>query len=269
MTGSDSRGLARRARIDVLDALYLSGGGHYGGSFSVLDIIAVLYSLRSLASDTPGHDKLILSKGHAAIALYSILTQCGLMKAELRRFGTLGAGLEGHPDMLVTPNVHFSTGSLGQGLATGLGMAMMLRRTESHVWVVLGDGECQEGSVWEAAMLASRYCVGCLHVIVDQNGAQECGWWHEPRLMQAPLPSGVEKWSSFGWDAREIDGHDHQALAAWVDYACRAGKKPTIALARTRKGGGSPVLESAPYQFHCGQLTADEYARAREELLQC
>ena len=178
----------------------------------------------------------------------------------------LGSGLEGHPDMTTCDAVHFSTGSLGQGLAVGVGMAVALRNTDRHVWVVLGDGECQEGEVWEAAMLASRYRLSTLHVIVDMNGAQECGWAHDPRLDSTPLPQAEQKWSAFGWREESVDGHDHDALASWIRSVRGMPTAPTVALARTRKGHGVSLFERQPGRAHFTQLTSVEYAQARQEL---
>jgi transketolase len=264
----DSRILARRARLDVVDALFNAGGGHYGGALSVIDILSVLYSERQIGCKSDDSDRLILSKGHAAVALYSVLNEVGQLHVDLNRYGSHAAGLEGHPDMTATPNVHFSTGSLGQGLAVGMGMALFLRQVGSsaHVWVVLGDGECQEGQIWEAAMLASRYGLGHLHAIVDENEAQECGWSHEPTLDQRPLPNAVAKWKAFGWHATRFDGHSHQTLKRWLMNACGCSK-PSVALARTTKGRGARILENS--RMHCGQLSDLEYLQAREELSHC
>ncbi len=256
-----SEQLARKARIAIIEALFHSGGGHYGGSLSVTDILAVLYSERHRRSVD---DRIILSKGHAAIALYAVLCELGLLAADLKRYGAFGSGLAGHPDM-TTLDVGFSTGSLGQGLAAGLGMALELRRRPSpaHVWVVLGDGECQEGQIWEAAMLGSRYRVHTLHAIIDANGAQECGWGYDKSLDQAPLPSAIGKWMAFGWHASAVDGHNHSQLKHWMSTA-RQSSHPTIAVARTQKGRG--VLVTEPTRLHCGQLTSGEYHAALREL---
>lgn len=265
---SARRALAKRIRLRVLDGLHAAGGGHFGGSLSVVEILCSLYSSRSIGSRSAQTDRLILSKGHAVPALYALLIECGLLDRSLESFGKFGRGLEGHPDMLSSPQVHFSTGSLGQGLAIGLGMALVLRTPGRHVWVVLGDGECQEGQVWEAAMLAHRYSVTNLHAIVDMNGAQECGWPDERVTSRHPLPLAVEKWRSFGWECQVIEGHDERSLDDWVNNAAANRQTPTVALARTIKGRGVNAFESDQHGSHCLQLTERQYASARHELEQ-
>jgi transketolase len=249
-----------------VEALHAAGGGHYGGALSVVDILHALYRNRPIDRRLMPGDKLILSKGHAAIALYAVLQALGYLESDLTLYGSFGSGLEGHPDMLATPEIHFSTGSLGQGLGVGLGMALALREINRHVWVVLGDGECQEGQVWEAAMLAARYRVGNLHAVVDCNRAQECGWRHDPSLEQTPLPDGLAKWLAFGWQTREIDGHDHLALDNWIADAVEITDRPSIALAQTRKGRGVSLFEAEPEKYHCKQLSEEEIRQVRSEL---
>lgn len=266
MSNSATEALAHQTRLAIVDALHAAGGGHFGGALSVVDILLALYQNRPIKGATETGDKLILSKGHAAIALYGVLQSLGLLKSELALYGSYGSGMEGHPDMLANELVHFSTGSLGQGLAVGLGMAMALRGSKQHVWVVLGDGECQEGQVWEVAMLAARYRADNLHAIIDWNGAQECGWHHDDRLEQAPLPNAFAKWTSFGWATSEVDGHKHAALAKWISGAVETVQKPSVALARTRKGYGVRLFESEPEKYHCRSLSADEILEARTNL---
>lgn len=263
---SEQELLTRKTRVAILEALHTSGGGHYGGSLSVVDILHSLYRNRNLEHQKARGDKLILSKGHAAIALYATQKTLGLIESDLALYGTFGSGMEGHPDMLASPHVHFSTGSLGQGLAVGLGMAIALREERRHVWVVIGDGECQEGQIWEACMLAARYHVSNLHAIVDCNGAQECGWRHDENLECEPLPQGLAKWSAFGWSASEIDGHNHLSLDDWILKATLTGRRPSVALARTRKGRGVRIFEDAPEKYHCRKLSEDEIRQARIEL---
>lgn len=263
---SEPEVIAQATRVAIVEALHAAGGGHYGGALSVVDILHALYRNRAIERGVTPGDKLILSKGHAAIALYAVLQALGYLEADLALYGSFGSGMEGHPDMLANPQIHFSTGSLGQGLSVGLGMALALRGTERHVWVVLGDGECQEGQVWEAAMLAARYEVGNLHAVVDCNQAQECGWQHDPRLEQAPLPDGLAKWSAFGWCVREVDGHDHLALDNWIADAVVVTDSPSVALARTRKGRGVSLFEAEPEKYHCKELSEEEIRRVRMEL---
>ena len=267
MSDSATEVLARQTRLAIVEALHAAGGGHFGGALSVVDILLALYQNRPIQRAAETGDKLILSKGHAAIALYGVLQSLGLLQSDLAMYGSYGSGMEGHPDMLANELIHFYTGSLGQGLAAGFGMALALRGSKQHVWVVLGDGECQEGQVWEAAMLAARYRVENLHAIIDCNGAQECGWHHDDRLEQAPLPNALAKWSSFGWAASEVDGHQHAALAEWISGAVETGQKPSVALAQTRKGYGVRLFESEPEKYHCRSLSAAEILEARSNLL--
>jgi transketolase len=260
---------AAALRRDVIEALYASGGGHYGGSLSVVDALLVLYRrVLRVAPAVPRHpdrDRFILSKGHAAIALYAVLRRVGFFTEPLSGYGRVGSRLEGHPDMATLPGVDFSTGSLGQGLAVGLGMAMAVRDADRHVWVVLGDGECQEGQVWETAMLASRYRVGNLHAVVDLNGFQECGWPapHPPNT--PPVDNLARRWESFGWRVWHVDGHDHRSLCRVFGAAAAVSACPTVVLSRSRKGKGFPLIEAHPLRFHCTTVTDEEHA----VLLEC
>ena len=163
--------------------------------------------------------------------------------------------------------VDFSFGSLGQGLAVGLGMVLGLASSNEHVWVILGDGECQEGMVWEAAMLAARYRVESLHVIVDANGEQECGWGHDPSMDSNPMPSDLAKWRAFGWHADEINGHDVDAISGWIrECVQRKTNVPSVLIARTHK----KLSESVPLQHfrrHHTTLTKEEFDAMTTELI--
>jgi len=268
--------LSRQAAVTrrrVVESLHEAGGGHFGGSLSVVDILVALYEgIVRLSPDNlmqPDRDRIILSKGHAAIALYAVLAARKIVPLDsLRKYGRFGAQVEGHPDMTATRGVDFSTGSLGQGIAIGAGMALALRETRAHVWVIVGDGECQEGEIWEAALLAARYRLSNLHVIVDCNGAQEFGWKHRPDLDSTPVPQMLEKWRAFGWTVHDVDGHDlADLLSVFQGMAVeRAGERPSIAVARTRKGRGCALFEGDPERYHCTNLTSDEYRRAIEEM---
>lgn len=261
---------AARLRHEIVAALHACGGGHYGGSLSVLDLLLTLYRCQLRVDPReprhPARDRLILSKGHAALALYAVLRRTGYLDAPLEDYARAGSPLEGHPDMGVHPGVDFSTGSLGQGLSVGAGMALALRGTGAHVWVVLGDGECQEGQVWEAAMLAARYGLDNLHAVVDANGFQEWGWTHDRTLPQAPVPGDVAKWRAFGWNATEVDGHDHAALAAAFREMSRGEGRPSVALARTVKGKGFSTIVAEPLRFHCTTVTDEEHGTLLESV---
>jgi transketolase len=255
---------ATALRRDIVEALYAAGGGHYGGALSVLDVLLTLY--RTQLRVNPGsptdamRDRLVFSKGHAAIALYAVLRRMGYFTHPLSSYAQTGSPLEGHPDMTALPGVDFSTGSLGMGLSVGLGMAFALGAHNRRVWVVLGDGECQEGQVWEAAMLATRYRVDNLNAVIDANGYQECGWNNAPNSDPCPVPELAAKWRAFGWVVFDVDGHDHTALTCVLREAAGI-RAPSVVIARTTKGRGFPLLESDPGRFHCATLTSAEHTQ--------
>jgi transketolase len=252
-----------KIRRNILNTLHFSGGGHFGGSMSVADILLVLFD-KILKR---GEDKLILSKGHAAAALYSILAEMHYINENsLVEYGKFNSRLEGHPDMLITPGVDFSTGSLGQGLSVGLGMAFGMMESKNNVWVILGDGECQEGQIWEAAMLCARYKICNLHVVIDANGAQECGFKFNSELPQEPIPNLVEKWQAFGWESIEVPGHSYDKLEQGFLKALAVKDKPSVVVARTKKGFGVKLFERDPEKYHCASLSEEEYKTALNDL---
>jgi transketolase len=163
--------------------------------------------------------------------------------------------------MLALPGIDFSTGSLGQGLSVGLGMALALRGTDQRTWVVIGDGECQEGQVWEAAMLAAHYKVAGLHAVIDVNRFQEWGWSHDPEADAMPVEDLALKWEAFGWRVYEVDGHVHEMLAATFVEAMSTQGRPSVILARTVKGKGYKLIESDPIRFHCATIESHEHAQ--------
>ncbi|MDY7091523.1 MAG: 1-deoxy-D-xylulose-5-phosphate synthase N-terminal domain-containing protein [Acidobacteriota bacterium] len=267
---------ATELRREILQALYDCGGGHYGGTLSVLDLLLTLYrcQLRIFPDhpEDPHRDRLILSKGHAALALYAVQRRLGFYHHPLAGYGTATSPLEGHPDVAELPEVEFSTGSLGQGLSVGVGMALALReqqpeaapRSLPQVWVVLGDGECQEGQVWEAAMLAARLGLTNLTAVIDANGYQEYGW--APQGDPCPVPDLPAKLRAFGWRVTEVDGHDHGNLAQVFDQIITSSEEPgarspAAVVARTVKGKGVPLAEADPLRFHCTTVTQEEHHR--------
>ena len=255
---------AKVVRRTIVEALWRAGGGHYGGSLSIVDVLLVLYrrqlKIDVARSDHPMRDRLILSKGHAAIALYTILERIGVIRSTLWEFGELNSALTGHPDMTQLPGVDFSTGSLGQGLSVGLGMA--LARPKSTIWVVLGDGECQEGQIWEAAMLASRLGLSNLKAVVDCNGYQECGQrYEENTAVEHPVQELSDRWGAFGWHVVECAGNDLRDVEATAQVVKEHHGSPSIILARTIKGFGSRLIESDPYRFHCTSVTGEEHTK--------
>ena len=268
LTLQDEATLVRR---DIVEALHQTGGGHYGGCLSVTDILLVLYRrflrVNPAAPRHPQRDRLILSKGHAGLAQYALLRRLGYFDALLAGYASFDSILEGHPDMTRVPGIDFSSGSLGQGLSVAIGMGLALRATDQAVWVVLGDGECQEGQVWEAAMLAAACRLDNVYAIVDYNLFQEWGWAPTADDPHPPPVSNMEaKWQAFGWHVTECDGHDGAAL----EQACAAARErrgqPSVILARTRKGKGVPLIEQAPWRFHCETVTEQEHAIIMESL---
>ena len=259
---------AAELRREIVEALYESGGGHYGGSLSVLDILLTLYRriLRMYPDDplNPDRDRFILSKGHSCIALYAVLRRMGFFTHPLSSYGRFNSPLEGHPDMTALSGIDFSTGSLGQGLSVGLGMALAMRETNQHTWVVIGDGECQEGQIWEAAMLAARYEVSRLHAVIDVNRFQEWGWNQDPDADTSPVEDLALKWEAFGWRVFEVDGHDHEKLTATFEQAMSTRGRPSVVLAQTVKGKGYKLIESDPIRFHCATVEAHEHAQLLE-----
>jgi transketolase len=266
---------ARRIRGHVLEMVAHVGSGHIGGPLSVADILTVLYfhELR-IDPERPrwdDRDRMILSKGHSATALYAALAERGFLPvAELATFDEIDSRLQAHPDMTALPGLDMSTGSLGQGLSAGVGMALAARTLAAgwRTYVVLGDGESQEGQVWEASFVAARYGLDNLCAVLDWNGFQQYGW-HRPGAAPGdrlnPIDHPVERWQSIGWHAIELDGHDHAALIAGLDEARATRGRPTILVARTVKGKGVSFMEG-DLRWHSSNLGPDLLARARAEL---
>jgi transketolase len=260
--------IARQVRLDIVEMLYRAGSGHLGGSLSATDILVALFfgEMRARAGDPGGvdRDRFILSKGHGAPAYYAILARLGYFSPEelltLRRFGSI---LQGHPDSGCTPGVEIPTGSLGQGLsiANGLALAGRLNGHGSRVYVLLGDGEVQEGQIWEAAMTAAHYGLDNLVAILDRNRLQIDG--HTAEVMS--LEPLADKWAAFGWHTLEVDGHDiSQLLSAF--QACKAVKgRPSMIIAHTVKGKGVSIFEGQA-KYHGVAPNPEEYQVALQEL---
>jgi transketolase len=255
--GTDTRSLARAIRRDSLVQIHRARSGHPGGCLSCADVLAVLYG-----GALGDQDRLVLSKGHAAPALYAAWANTGrLDRGELDGFRRIGRALQGHPSVAHTPECQTSTGSLGQGLSVALGMALGLRLAgrPGRVFALLGDGELQAGIVWEVAMAAAHHGAANLLAIVDRNGLQSDAATEEILALE-PL---AERWRAFGWDVQELDGHDHDALAAAL-AAPRA--RPACVIARTVKGKGVGYMEDAPAWHGSVTLRDDEFAAALEEI---
>jgi transketolase len=215
----------------------------------------------------PDRDRFVLSKGHAAPALYAALAEAGYFPvAHLDTFKRFGSILQGHPDMLLTPGVEMSTGSLGQGLSAALGLALAARLDGrgSRVYVLLGDGELDEGSVWEAAMAAAHHRVHNLTAILDRNNLQVSG----PTEQSMRLEPVASKWQAFGWEVFPVDGHDPSEILEALQRANEVKDKPSILIARTVKGKGIPALEGKTAGHSCS-LTEEQFAEAMGRLEGC
>ncbi|MBC7218985.1 MAG: transketolase [Hadesarchaea archaeon] len=265
--------IALNIRKNSLIMTTKAGSGHPGGCLSCADILAAIYfhQLRydPEKPDWEERDRFILSKGHAAPALYAALAMAGFFPTEeLLKLRKIGSILQGHPDMRKTPGVDASTGTLGQGLSIGVGMALAFRldNRPNRVYVLLGDGELDEGQVWEAAMSAAHYRIDNLTAIVDYNRQQLSGCIEKVMNLE---PIG-EKWSAFGWHVIKIDGHNMKQILDALDEAERVRGKPTVIIAYTVKGKGVPMLEksflSGDCKYHGTPLSEAELAKALEEL---
>lgn len=263
----DLKRWARQLRVDLLIMLNRARSGHLGGSLSVADIVTTLYfyKMRHNPKDPkwPERDRFILSKGHAAPTQYAALARCGYIPLkELETLRRLGSILQGHPST-ITPGIEVPTGSLGQGLsiANGVALALKLDRRPSRVYVLLGDGEVQEGQVWEAAMSSGHYRLDNLCAILDYNGFQIDGAVKEIMDIE-PIK---EKWEAFGWKVLEIDGHNIGEIILALDEAERVKGRPTMIIARTVKGKGASIFEGK-YQYHGVAPTDEELKKALDEM---
>jgi transketolase len=261
--------LANRLRIEIVKMIGAAGSGHPGGSLSEVELLLSLY-FRVLRHDPgnpnwAGRDRFILSKGHGCPALYAVLAEAGYIEPSvLATLRKLGSPLQGHPDKRFLPVLEANTGSLGQGLSIGIGMALAARldRKDWHTFVMVGDGEIQEGQNWEAAMFAPYHKLENLTLIVDYNHQQLDGFTKDI-LDVSPLR---EKFDSFGWRAVEIDGHDfNQVIAALQEARAGAGGKPTCIVAHTIKGKGVSFMENNP-EWHGVAPKPDQVAAAVAEL---
>ncbi|MCL2024966.1 MAG: transketolase [Coriobacteriia bacterium] len=261
---------AVKIRLDIITMLAAAGSGHPGGSLSAADIVATLYFGDVLNFDAknpqdPARDRFVLCKGHAAPVLYAALAQAGYFdKKELLNLRKLGAMLQGHPDALKTPGVEVSTGSLGQGLSIACGMAAALKAAggPQRVFTLLGDGELQEGQVWEAALFAPHYRLDNLVAIIDSNGLQIDGACCDVMA----LGDIAGKFRAFGWDACEVDGHDIDALHA-VLSAAPCADKPRAIIAHTEKGKGVSFMEGVA-SWH-GVTPCEKQAREACAEIEC
>jgi transketolase len=260
---------ARQLRRDVITMVYRRKSGHIGGSLSIAEMMAVLYyhEMRIDPSNPrwAERDRFVLSKGHNAPILYAALADKGFFDKGLlyTSFRTTGGLLQGHPDMKATPGVDMSTGSLGIGLSAACGMALgaKMGNHSFKVYVVIGDGEMNEGQIWEAAVMAAHFKLDNLVVLADLNGMQNDGYTKDIMAMD-PV---ADKWSAFGWNTAEIDGHNVQEMVETLDRANDTTGKPTVILCHTVKGKGVSFMENS-VSFHGSSPNAVQYKQAMKEL---
>jgi len=265
---TDMEAIAKRLRRHIITITGKAGSGHPGGSLSAVEIVTALYlrALRHKPSDPQwsDRDRFILSKGHAAPLLYATLAECGYFPVgELTTLRQLDSRLQGHADRTATPGVEMSSGALGQGLSFAIGVALAGRLNSQNyrIYVLLGDGECDEGQVWEAAMAAAHFKVANLVAIVDNNGQQIDGWNRD--VMN--LDPFMKKWQAFGWHVLEVDGHDFAQLIDAFDQAKLIRGQPTVIIAHTIKGKGVSFMENNP-DFHGKAPDAEQVEIALREL---
>jgi len=261
------QGIAWDLRADVVNMIGVGKVGHLGGSCSLAEIVAAIYfgkmHFDPKALKDPNRDRFLLSKGHAVIIQYAALAELGVIPREdLGGLKTLAGKLQGHPDM-ATPGIEAVTGSLGQGLSIGVGMALALRldKSPARVYVVMGDGELAEGQLWEAAMAAARYKLDSITAIVDRNRIQATG----PTKEIFDIPDIAEKWRAFGWNVLGVDGHDAGAVLDALDEAAAKKGVPTVIVAETIKGKGVSFAENTA-AFHNGAMTQEQHDKALREI---
>ena len=259
--------IALEIRKGALTAVYTAASGHPGGSLGIAELLAYLY-FEEMHVDPknpkdPDRDRFVLSKGHTSPALYAALAEKGFFpKEDLKTFRHKDSYLQGHPDMKHIPGVDMSTGSLGQGISAACGMALSGKISEKkyRVWTILGDGECEEGQVWEAAMFAAHYGLNNLCAFVDFNGLQIDGPVTE---VMNPTPLDT-KFAAFGWNTLVIDGHDFDQIASAVDAAKRSAK-PTAVICKTIKGKGVSYMENV-CSWHGSAPKTEQYEQGMREL---
>ena len=264
--------IANNVRIDILEEVYNAKSGHIGGAFSIADILTVLYfnemNIDAKSPDSPDRDRLVLSKGHASAALYAVLAEKGYIdKEELKTFRNIDSNLQGHPDMNKVPGVDMTTGSLGQGLSVANGMALSSKLDSRgyRVYCILGDGELQEGQVWEAAMTAEKYKLDNLCVIIDANELQLTDTTMNVKgINQNDIE---QKFRAFGFQTVVIDGHNIESIIRALTIAEMTKGKPTAIICKTIKGKGVSFMENQ-IDWHGKAPNDEEYKIAMQELKQ-
>lgn len=260
--------IALDLRRNIIDMIVEAGSGHPGGSLGIIDVMTCLY-YEHLKHDPTNpkwdkRDRVIMSKGHCCPAQYALLARQGYFPVEwLKTLRKVNSNLQGHPDIRKTPGVEFNGGSEGQGLSGSVGMALAAKLDGSRhrVYCIIGDGECQAGQIWEAAMSATHYRLDNLCCILDRNGLQTDGPTEEIMGIE-PI---AEKWRAFGWHVLEIDGHDYEEILAAFEKAQRVSGKPTMIIAHTVKGKGISYMEGT-LSFHGKAPSRDEHVKAHTEL---
>ncbi len=259
---------AARSRLTAMEMVYTAQSGHPGGSLSCIEIVTLLYReilrVDPKNPDDPDRDRFVLSKGHCTPALYPALADKGFFPAEdLKRFRAMHSYLSGHPERGFIPGVDMTTGSLGQGISAAVGMALAgkMDRKDYRVYALLGDGELDEGQVWEAAMAAAKFGLSNLCAVVDVNGLQIDGATEDVM----PLEPLDKKFEAFGWNVVKCGGHDFDALRAAFASAAQTADKPTVILAKTVKGKGVSFMENDP-GWHGKAPNEEQYFIARAEL---
>lgn len=260
--------LATNVRKNAIEAVYSAASGHPGGSLSIADILAVLYTeVMNVDSKNPkdgNRDRFVLSKGHCSPALYGILAEKGYIpKEDIKTFRQSTSYLQGHPEMKHVPGVDMSTGSLGQGIsaANGMALAAKLDNKDYRVYSILGDGELEEGQVWEAAMFAAHYKLDNLTAFVDFNGLQIDG-----NITDVMNPTPIdEKFKAFGWNVLTIDAHNYDEILDAINKAKATKGKPTMIVAKSVKGKGVSYMENQ-YGWHGAAPNKEQYEKAMEEL---
>jgi transketolase len=259
---NDLRALARSIRLHVLEQSKRAHVGHIGSALSITDLVAAMYG-GVLRGEGPDRDRFILSKGHAVLAVYAALVETGRIDpGRLAEYCGDASDLGGHPEHSLE-GIDFSTGSLGHGLSIGCGAALGARLSGSgrRTFVLMSDAECNEGSVWEAAMFAAHHQLDSLTAVVDLNGQQALGYTRDV-LDLDPL---AERWGTFGWAVHDLDGHDPDACAALLEDVAGHGGRPHVVIARTTFGAGVSFMESR-IEWHYLPMSDEQFSRAREEV---
>lgn len=263
--------IANDIRVDIIEMIGGCSSGHPGGSLSIADILTVLYfykmKFKANEPDWEDRDRLVLSKGHGAPALYAVLAKAGFFPRKyLKTLRQIGSSLQGHPDRNSLPGIDMSTGSLGQGLSVANGMALAARmdKKDHRIYCLIGDGESQEGQIWEAAMTAGHHKLNNITAILDHNGLQIDGKVENIKGIE-PIS---DKWKAFRWNVINADGHDIKALISALDKAEQEKSKPTIIIADTVKGKGVSFMEHN-LDFHGKAPNKEETEKALENLKAC